>query len=66
MLTASTVLAFALIALGMVVTPGPNMMYLVSRSICQGSRAGLISLAGVAVGTVLGALAARMAFESRK
>ena len=26
------------------------MMYLVSRSICQGSRAGLISLAGVGVG----------------
>lgn len=34
----------------MVVTPGPNMMYLVSRSICQGRAAGLISLAGVALG----------------
>ncbi len=29
-------LAIALIALGMVLTPGPNMIYLVSRSICQG------------------------------
>ncbi|MBL1729318.1 LysE family translocator, partial [Klebsiella pneumoniae] len=27
-----------------------NMMYLTSRSICQGKRAGFISLAGVAVG----------------
>jgi len=43
-------LAFALIALGMVLTPGPNMIYLVSRSISQGRAAGLISLAGVGVG----------------
>ncbi|MDF3854353.1 LysE family translocator [Paracoccus sp. P2] len=45
-------LAFAAIALGMVLTPGPNMVYLVSRAICQGPRAGLISLAGVASGFV--------------
>ena len=40
----------AIVALGMVLTPGPNMIYLSSRSISQGRRAGLISLAGVAVG----------------
>jgi threonine/homoserine/homoserine lactone efflux protein len=34
----------------MVLTPGPNMMYLVSRSITQGRRAGVVSLCGVAVG----------------
>ncbi|MBP2707164.1 LysE family translocator [Microbispora sp. RL4-1S] len=34
----------------MVLTPGPNMIYLVSRSISQGRRAGLVSLSGVAVG----------------
>ncbi|WP_331373012.1 LysE family translocator [Sinorhizobium chiapasense] len=43
---------FALIALGMVLTPGPNMIYLISRSICQGPAAGLISLGGVALGFV--------------
>ena len=43
-------LAFSLICLGMVLTPGPNMIYLVSRSICQGPMAGLISLGGVALG----------------
>jgi len=43
---------FAALALGMVLTPGPNMIYLVSRSICQGSRAGLMSLSGVALGFV--------------
>lgn len=46
-------LAFALICLGMVLTPGPNMIYLVSRSICQGTSAGVISLAGVALGFVV-------------
>jgi threonine/homoserine/homoserine lactone efflux protein len=40
----------ALTALAMVLTPGPNMMYLVSRSISQGRRAGLVSLAGTCVG----------------
>lgn len=34
----------------MVLTPGPNMMYLVSRSITQGRRAGVVSLGGVALG----------------
>jgi threonine/homoserine/homoserine lactone efflux protein len=40
----------AVTALGMALTPGPNMMYLVSRSISQGRRAGLVSLAGTFVG----------------
>jgi threonine/homoserine/homoserine lactone efflux protein len=34
----------------MVLTPGPNMIYLISRSISQGRAAGLISLGGVALG----------------
>ena len=46
----ASLLAFAAIALGMVLTPGPNMAYLVSRSVCQGRAAGLISLGGVALG----------------
>lgn len=51
--SATMLLAFALICLGMVLTPGPNMIYLVSRSICQGPMAGLVSLAGVALGFVV-------------
>src|SRR5579862_3895121 len=38
------------IGLLMVLTPGPNMIYLVSRTITHGKRAGVISLAGVALG----------------
>lgn len=48
----ATLLAFALVSLGMVLTPGPNMIYLISRSISQGRVAGLISLGGVALGFV--------------
>lgn len=43
-------LAFSLIAFGMVITPGPNMVYLVSRSISQGRIAAFISLIGVGAG----------------
>ena len=46
----AAVAGIAVVALGLVLTPGPNMIYLVSRSITQGRRAGLISLLGVAVG----------------
>ncbi|MCU1739607.1 MULTISPECIES: LysE family translocator [Pseudomonas] len=49
----SNLLAYGLISLGMVLTPGPNMIYLISRSICQGRMAGLISLGGVALGFVV-------------
>lgn len=50
--TTAALFAFALVALGMVLTPGPNMIYLISRSICQGRGAGLVSLGGVALGFV--------------
>ena len=49
---ASALLAFALVSLGMVLTPGPNMIYLISRSITQGPAAGIVSLGGVALGFV--------------
>ncbi|WP_131754190.1 LysE family translocator [Burkholderia vietnamiensis] len=50
--TLPTLIAFGLVSLGMALTPGPNMLYLISRSICQGRRAGLVSLGGVALGFV--------------
>ena len=46
----TTFLAFGLVSLGMVCSPGPNMIYLVSRSIAQGRKAGFLSLLGVAAG----------------
>jgi threonine/homoserine/homoserine lactone efflux protein len=52
-LTSSAVLGVFAVALAMVLTPGPNMIYLVSRTITQGRRAGVISLGGVAVGFLI-------------
>jgi threonine/homoserine/homoserine lactone efflux protein len=52
MVSASSLAAFALVALGMVLTPGPNMIYLITRSIMQGRLAGFISLLGVILGFV--------------
>jgi threonine/homoserine/homoserine lactone efflux protein len=46
----TSLLGFAFVSLGMVLTPGPNMIYLISRSITQGPAAGLVSLGGVALG----------------
>ncbi|MDL5511111.1 LysE family translocator [Arenibacter sp. M-2] len=43
-------LLFGLAALIMVLSPGPNMIYLISRSLSQGKNAGIISLFGVLCG----------------
>ncbi|WP_212648408.1 hypothetical protein [Deinococcus hopiensis] len=40
-------LLFILAAFVLVLTPGPNMIYLIPRSTVQGCGAGLLSLAGV-------------------
>lgn len=60
MIPPDELLLFAAAALVMVLTPGPNMIYLVSRSICQGRRAGVISLFGVIAGFVVHLLAAAL------
>lgn len=53
-------LLFSGAALLMVLTPGPNMIYLVSRSICQGKKAGVISLLGVIAGFLVHMFAAAL------
>ena len=45
----TALLGFALVSLGIVLTPGPNMIYLISRSLTQGPAAGIVSLGGVAL-----------------
>lgn len=47
MIPLEPLLLFAATALAMAITPGPNMLYLVSRSLSQGPRAGVVSLFGV-------------------
>ncbi|MEN6670282.1 LysE family translocator [Psychrobacter sp. B38] len=53
MVTSASLFAVSLIALGGVLSPGPNMMYLISRSISQGRTAGMISLAGIGLGFLI-------------
>lgn len=60
MLTASELAWFSVAALLLVLTPGPNMIYCVSRALCQGRAAGLISLAGVLLGFVVHLMAAAL------
>jgi threonine/homoserine/homoserine lactone efflux protein len=49
---------FVIAALVLLLTPGPAVLYIVARSIDQGRRAGLVSVAGVHVGTLAHILAA--------
>ncbi|WP_353118249.1 LysE family translocator [Myroides odoratus] len=50
MIPFQALLLFALAALILAITPGPNMVYLISRTLSQGQKAGLISLLGVIIG----------------
>ncbi|MGK5740645.1 LysE family translocator [Micromonospora sp. URMC 103] len=50
MVGTGALVGIAVVAVGLVLTPGPNMVYLVSRSVTQGRRAGFVSLLGVAAG----------------
>ncbi len=51
-------LLFAGAALLLALSPGPNMIYLLSRSVCQGRKAAVISLFGVVAGFLVHMFAA--------
>jgi threonine/homoserine/homoserine lactone efflux protein len=44
---------FAVAALALLVVPGPAVLYIVTRSIHQGKRAGLVSVLGIHLGTLV-------------
>lgn len=50
--------AFVLASFVLAVTPGPGVLYIVTRSVVQGRRFGLVSVAGVALGNLGNAVAA--------
>lgn len=50
--------AFLLSSLVLAATPGPGVLYIVARTLAQGRRAGLASVAGVALGNLGNALGA--------
>jgi threonine/homoserine/homoserine lactone efflux protein len=58
--TLETVLIFLAAALALNVTPGPSILYVMSRSVGQGTSAGLVSALGLGVGSLLHAAAAAL------
>ncbi|HZR40745.1 MAG TPA: LysE family translocator [Ktedonobacteraceae bacterium] len=56
--TATTIALFLVAGLGLVLIPGPNIIYIVTRSVDQGRRAGLVSALGVEVATLVHVTAA--------
>lgn len=60
MLTAAELLLYCLAALAVMLTPGPNMLYCVSRALCQGRMAGWVSVLGVQAGNVVHITAATL------
>ncbi len=52
--------AFLLASLVLAITPGPGVSYIVSRSLLQGRRHGLASVAGVALGNLGSAIGAAL------
>ncbi len=63
MLTSIELLFYCLAALAIMLTPGPNMIYCVSRALCQGRVAGWVSVLGVQAG--IAAFLNRSAFWMR-
>ncbi|MGH8712906.1 MAG: LysE family translocator [Casimicrobiaceae bacterium] len=55
---------FALASALLALTPGPNLLYLVSRTLCQGRRAGIVSLAGTSLGFVVHVFAAALGLSA--
>jgi len=57
-------LLFAAASVVLVLTPGPNLLYLISRTLCQGRSAGIVSLAGTASGFIVHILAAALGLSA--
>jgi threonine/homoserine/homoserine lactone efflux protein len=58
MIPLATWLVFVMACAALVATPGPNVLYLVSRTLAQGRVAGFVSMAGTSTGFLLHVLAA--------
>jgi threonine/homoserine/homoserine lactone efflux protein len=62
--TASTTALFLLAAVALAVVPGPAVAYIVTQSIDQGRRAGLVSAVGVASGGLVHVVAATIGLSA--
>ncbi|MFG2073881.1 LysE family translocator [Nonomuraea maritima] len=60
----STLVVFCAATLALLIVPGPAVLYIVTRSVAQGTAAGLISVAGVHVGSVVHVAAAALGISA--
>jgi threonine/homoserine/homoserine lactone efflux protein len=60
----TTLSLFAAAVLVLVITPGPNTLYIVTRSVQQGQRAGIVSCFGIAAGTLVHITAAALGISA--
>ena len=60
----SNLLVFVVAALALLLVPGPAVLYVVARSINQGRRAGLASVLGIHVGTLVHIAAATVGLSA--
>ncbi|MDQ6662694.1 MAG: LysE family translocator [Chloroflexota bacterium] len=62
--TFTTIALFLGAGLGLVIIPGPNIVYIVTRSVDQGRRAGLFSALGVETATLVHVTAAALGLSA--
>lgn len=60
----STILLFLLASLGLLLIPGPSVLYITARSAAQGRRAGLASVGGVELASLTHAVAAAVGLSA--
>ena len=60
----STIALFLLAALGLLLIPGPSVLYIITRSIAQGRRAGLTSMLGIELAGLIHAIAAALGLSA--
>jgi threonine/homoserine/homoserine lactone efflux protein len=61
---ASTLALFTVAAITLLVIPGPSVLYIVTRSVDQGRAAGLASVGGIHVGTLVHVAAAALGLSA--
>src|SRR6202035_1303806 len=62
--TSSTFAVFAVASIALLVIPGPAVLYIVTRSVDEGRAAGLASVVGVHIGTVVHVSAAALGISA--
>src|SRR5262245_39486104 len=60
----TTISLFLLAALGLLLIPGPSVLYIVTRSVDQGRRAGIVSASGIAVASLIHTTAAALGLSA--